>query len=56
MALELLSKLGKDEKQQDVDVSDLYQGEKLENFFGHCMLLWTICYVKATLLLRKRKW
>lgn len=56
VALELLSKLGKDEKQQDVGVSDLYQGEKLENFFGHCMLLWTICYVKANLLLRKRKW
>ena len=56
VALELLSKLGKDEKQQDVGVSDLYQGEKLENFFGHCMLMWTICYVKANLLLRKRKW
>ena len=56
VALELLSKLGKDEKQQDVGVSDSYQGEKLENFFGHCKLLWTICYVKANLLLRKRKW
>ena len=43
-------------RKNKMGVSDLYQDEKLENFFCHCMLLWTICYVRANLLLRKRKW
>ena len=37
-------------------VLDLYQGEKLETVFFHCTLLWTICYLRVNLLLRKRKW
>ena len=53
VALELLSKLGKDKKQQDGRFGFIPRREVGE--FCHCMLLWTICYVRANLLLRKRK-